>query len=309
MNESRLDSKELASYKQLLLDENILFEHNVIPQMIVNDKRIIIRINKKFIELFGYRADDILGRQTVVFTPSVEKFKDYEKYFLKTKNGISMSAELVYKKSDGSHIWVRLEGNPIHKENQETLILWSFIDISKEIEYRNKLEHLVMTDYMTTLYNRRYFREKASDIFNKITDESTFTLSIAIIDIDNFKSINDNYGHTIGDKVIVSFSKLLQTFATQERIIARWGGEEFIILFLSQTQKESSETTQKICRMTEQISLKIEEHTISFTVSMGLAYKTKKDKTLDALIKHADTALYEAKKSGKNRVILYKESE
>jgi diguanylate cyclase (GGDEF)-like protein/PAS domain S-box-containing protein len=306
MIESRLNSKELASYKQLLLDENILFECNVIPQMIVNNKRNIIRINKKFTQLFGYKPENILGRQTVVFTPSIEKFIDYEKHFLKTKEGLIMSEELIYKKNDGTFIWVRLEGNPIHKEEQEPLILWSFIDISNEIEYRKRLEHLAMTDYLTTLYNRRYIIEKATDALNKISSDENSTLSIAIIDIDDFKTINDTYGHIIGDKVIVSFAEQLQTFATPERIIARWGGEEFMVLFLAGTQKDNHDVIQELCRITQELSLEIDGHSIDFTASFGLAHIDKNDETIDNLIKNADIALYEAKNSGKNKVIVHK---
>ena len=121
-----LNTKELKEYEELLLNENMLFELNAIPQMVVNKDRVIIRVNKKFIELFGYAKDEILGKQTVVLTPSEEKFEEYRKYFIQTKDGIIKSEELEYKKNDDTLFWVKLEGNPINKNKNNLFILWSF---------------------------------------------------------------------------------------------------------------------------------------------------------------------------------------
>jgi PAS domain S-box-containing protein len=135
-----LNATELKKYENLLINENVLFELNAIPQMIVNKDRVIIRVNKKFTQLLGYRKEDILGKQTVVLTPSVEKFQEYRKYFIKTKDGIIKSQELEYKKQDGTLLWVKLEGNTINQQEDELLILWSFIDVTTEVKYREELK-------------------------------------------------------------------------------------------------------------------------------------------------------------------------
>jgi len=141
MNENlTLNKDTLKRYEELLLNENMLFELNVIPQIVVNKDRIIIRANKKFSKLFGYAKEDILGKQTIVLTPSKEKFEEYRRHFVHTKDGVIKSEELEYKKSDGTLFWVKLEGNPINQQEDELFILWSFIDVDREVQYRQQLE-------------------------------------------------------------------------------------------------------------------------------------------------------------------------
>lgn len=154
---------------------------------------------------------------------------------------------------------------------------------------------------MTNLYNRRSFYELATKMI-QLAQRSNEDLYIIIFDIDNFKKINDTYGHDIGDKVIIALSKTVLKYIRRSDIAARWGGEEFVLL-LPKTDKEGA------LIIAEKIRAKIEKlqiAQISFTISMGVAaFKHTKDTDINVTIKKADEALYKAKTSGKNRVCLY----
>ncbi len=227
-----LNSKELKNYEDILLNENMLFELNAIPQMIVNKNRIIIRVNKKFIQLFGYRKDEILGKQTVVLTPTKEKFIEYAKHFVETKDGIIKSEELEYKKKDNSLFWVKLEGNPINQQNDELFVLWSFIDITKEVNFRKELEaakllaeeatksksdflanmsHEIRTPMngiigMTHLVKQTLLNEKQKHFINIIDSSANSLLSI-INDILDFSKIEA--GKLDIDKIDFNLNELI----------------------------------------------------------------------------------------------------
>jgi diguanylate cyclase (GGDEF)-like protein len=167
-----------------------------------------------------------------------------------------------------------------------------------------KLEELAITDSLTSLYNRRYFKEYLNSE-KKRAKRYNLKFALSIGDIDDFKKINDTYGHLVGDKVLLSIANVLTDGIRRESdIVCRWGGEEFAILM-----PNNSKETAKIClerirenikeRVWREVNLK-EYVTMSFGVA---AYPD--DALLDTeLINQADSALYQAKRLGKNRVIL-----
>lgn len=298
-----LTKEDLILYNQQLLDENLLFERNAIGQMVVNKDRVIVRVNAKFSKLFGYESEEIIGSQTSLLTPSLEKFYEYEKYFHQTKDGVIKSEELEYKRKDGELFWVKLEGNPINLENSELLILWSFIDITKEVHYREELKLLAYTDAMTKLYNRRYFTTLAQSLINLDERESQPT-SFMMIDIDFFKKINDKYGHSVGDSVIIKVAEILQTHLRASDIASRWGGEEFLLLLPKTTLEGATNVAQTIRKFVEDFEMTKEK--FSFTLSIGVSQKNMTD-TLSEAIDKADKALYVAKQRGRNRVEVFDE--
>jgi len=166
-----------------------------------------------------------------------------------------------------------------------------------ELENINKkLVESANTDSLTNIYNRRYFYAVASDII-KISKRDDTVLCFAMIDIDNFKQVNDTYGHDIGDKVIVSTVTLIKEQIRRSDIFARFGGEEFIILF-------PNTNLERALIILEKIRFSIEDNpivnNIKSTVSIGLSEFNNKSDDINNAIKRADIALYKSKKSGKN---------
>jgi diguanylate cyclase (GGDEF)-like protein len=177
-----------------------------------------------------------------------------------------------------------------------------------ELEKSNReLKLLASVDPLTTLYNRRYFTKTSSQIL-EISKRDKIPLSIIMFDIDNFKYINDTYGHQSGDEIIVSVASVLMNMTRKSDIVCRFGGEEFIIL-LPKTDLDGAYT------IAEKIRLVIKEkeiHTqekqmIAITVSVGVAeFNQDLDDSLDSIIKKADDAMYEAKVTGKNLTCIRK---
>lgn len=159
---------------------------------------------------------------------------------------------------------------------------------------REELERMVVTDHLTQLFSRSYLDQKLTESMES-EEEGTFIL----IDIDNFKSINDTYGHQVGDEILVKVSDTIVHSIRAGDIASRWGGEELAI-YLPQVNIEIGAT------IAERIRYKVEQETDPrVSVSCGISYwNINSNDNAQTLFKRADTALYEAKNSGKNKVIL-----
>ncbi|MBD3798000.1 MAG: diguanylate cyclase [Campylobacterales bacterium] len=158
-------------------------------------------------------------------------------------------------------------------------------------------------DHLTGLYNRRYFYSTMNDYLQEI-QESGEKLSIALIDIDNFKTINDTYGHDIGDKVIIALSDILRSSTNTIDIVSRFGGEEFCVVLKNVTRDEAVKAFERIRSKVERFRLHLnKETTLNFTISMG-GVMFHEDESLQENINEADMLLYKAKNSGKNQLIL-----
>lgn len=162
---------------------------------------------------------------------------------------------------------------------------------------------LAHTDELTKLNNRRQFLQQAQQKIYELSDTRVF--SLLIFDVDNFKLINDNYGHDAGDQVLCTIADIACKEMRRSDVLARFGGEEFITLLPDTSQQEALMLAERLRTKMAQHQLYIQNQHIPFSVSIGVAQLEKGQQSLNDLIKHADIALYEAKRSGRNRVIHY----
>lgn len=169
---------------------------------------------------------------------------------------------------------------------------------TKEIDEKNRLlEELAIKDNLTKLFNRNKLDEVLINESNR-ANRYNHSFGVILIDIDNFKSVNDIYGHQIGDKVLQEFANILQSNSRKTDTVGRWGGEEFLII-CSETELDGILTqAEKLKEKVENFNFSVnEQKTASFGVSLY-----NKDESVKDIIKRADDALYEAKVAGKNRV-------
>lgn len=167
-----------------------------------------------------------------------------------------------------------------------------------------ELQLLASIDPLTKLYNRRYLRDISEQIM-ELAKRNKTKLSVIMIDIDLFKSINDQYGHKNGDEVIVRLAKTLKSMTRSSDIVCRFGGEEFIILLPETILKGAVNVAEKIRTSVEKLAIDInQEQKIHFTISCGVSeVNVNEDKNIESSIQRADESLYKAKKNGRNRVI------
>ncbi|RTZ58140.1 MAG: GGDEF domain-containing protein, partial [Gammaproteobacteria bacterium] len=150
-------------------------------------------------------------------------------------------------------------------------------------------------------FNRNFLEEKGDEIFTKFKLQK-IPVGVIMLDIDNFKRINDTYGHDVGDLVLKSLAETIKGILRKNDYIIRYGGEEFLILLPNATIDQAIKVAEKIRKEIENKKIKIGDKEIKFTVSLGVSEIYTSDRSLQNAIKRADEKLYKAKKKGKNRV-------
>jgi len=170
------------------------------------------------------------------------------------------------------------------------------------------LQYMASVDELTGIYNRRAFMEKTESLIDKC-NKLDLKYGLLMLDIDNFKSVNDHYGHLAGDEVIKSVSTAIRYVFLESGIFGRIGGEEFAATLPLGKKPNLLEIAEKTRRLIAENVIVIDDKlTISVTVSIGIAYPTHPNETLTQLLSNADVALYRAKKAGRNRISQFNEA-
>jgi two-component system cell cycle response regulator len=173
-----------------------------------------------------------------------------------------------------------------------------------EILFYGNLGSAAHTDPLTRIYNRRYFLEALDAEFKRAKALHT-DFSILFFDLDHFKKVNDTHGHDAGDYVLKEFSGLVRAgYLRPKDVFARYGGEEFVVLLANTSAKAASELAEKIRAAVETHAFMYEGKRIPVTSSMGVAELTADIESAQTLLKMADKAMYSAKSSGRNRVVV-----
>ncbi len=166
---------------------------------------------------------------------------------------------------------------------------------------RRDLHIAATTDALTGLANRRTINERAAVLFAKAREEQG-AFSIAVIDIDHFKQVNDRFGHDAGDVVLKGVARVLDETLRGHNFVGRQGGEEFVVLFDAADHDEANAAADRLRAAVERESFVEGEQRIEITVSIGLAMKRPDDTGFQAILRRADRALYAAKDAGRNCV-------
>ncbi len=171
-------------------------------------------------------------------------------------------------------------------------------------QLRRQWEHAASTDHLTGLSNRRTLTDAGAIRIDQARREQ-FGLAVAIIDVDHFKSINDRFGHDVGDLALKHVAERLRAACRENDLPARQGGEEFVVIFSRADATQATAAAERIRQQLESTPFVGGPTPLTITASIGLAVMTQPDDDLDALIHRADEALYRAKHAGRNRVVLW----
>lgn len=225
------------------------------------------------------------------------------KYYMENFNNRSRF-EMNYrlKRYDGEFRWINDRGVPFYdNENRFLGFIGSCMDITEKIEGQ-QLKEMAQYDSLCHTYNRQYSYQLLAESL-KQAQEGGPPLCLLMIDIDDFKTINDTYGHSAGDIVLAAAAGIIQKEIREFDILGRYGGDEFIVGLVHASLQSSIIVSERICTAIAATEIAVSDSTsIRVTVSIG-AYCFESGQTLDELVNKADKKLYEAKKKGKNLVI------
>ncbi len=262
----------------------------------------IVYVNEAFTEKTGYTPEEVIGKTPRILQKEGTNRNDLNKVrqALEKKESVRVTLRNFSKK--GNEYWVDLSILPLPDKSGK---ITHFAAIQRDITDYKKLEQdlqtLCRTDPLTTAANRRAFNEIISQEFSRFK-RSQKEYALVMIDLDNFKSINDQHGHGTGDRVLIEVTERCKDNLRVHDIIARLGGEEFCILLpytnLEQAQKVAERLRQKI----EIMPIISEGKRIKVTISVGISLVLEGDGDGHDAIERADKKLLEAKLMGRNRV-------
>ncbi|MGR6874810.1 sensor domain-containing diguanylate cyclase [Pseudomonas sp. HK3] len=299
--------------KQKKLEALVKEQHHLLEAVLNNvdayiymkdDQRHFRYVNNKTAEMFGQSADAIIGAldSDVIGKEMADHFWQSDKLVFETNQKQTIN-EVAVDPEGNIHHYLSIKMPYQINENSHALIGFS-TEVTELYLLKEEFKKQANTDVLTGLYNRRYFFEHAANEFSRAKRHS-LDMAVISIDIDHFKNINDNYGHPIGDQVLISMGVSIFKNLRKEDILARIGGEEFSVILPSTSLEKAKVVAQRICH-TPHIFVVNEQknETISVNVSIGLVMIKETDEEFDDLFIRADNALYKAKKSGRNKVYL-----
>ena len=292
--------QEQVNEQSYLLDTML---NNIDAHIYVKDcERTFLYINTRVAELFGDKAENIIGKKDTEVLPEemAEHFYQSDKQVFETNK--KQVIEETTENEEGVTCHYISTKVPFNRPDKLPALIGFSTDVTELFKLKEEFKKLANTDPLTNLYNRRFFTEQSGKEYQRAKRYS-LSMTLISIDIDHFKSINDQYGHPAGDQVLIEVAKQLHGNLRQTDILARIGGEEFSIL-LPETSPQSAIAFAERIRE-EQSKLTIIgdwQGEITLSVSIGVSSFLASDETFDDLFSRADKALYQAKNSGRNRV-------
>jgi len=293
--------------------------------LIVLDKKYNVSVWNSFMENHsGFSPTDVIGKNLFdVFSDIPEKwfkrkaesvfllnnraFTTWEQrpYLFKFKNyrPITGSAEYMYQ--DITFIPLNSADGSV---NNVGVIIYDVTDIAvnkSSLKIANEeLKVISRTDMLTKLNNRGYWEERLSHEFS-LHKRNNQPISLVMFDIDHFKKVNDTYGHQAGDEVIKLTSDLLRICKRETDIAGRYGGEEFTVILQDSAAEKSIFFAERLRKKIQDTVVNFDNDNINFTISLGIAELSDQALNYEDWIKQADSALYEAKESGRNKSVIY----
>lgn len=289
---------EIKTNADRLRVSSSVFEHAHDGIFITDLKANIIEVNPAFTVITGYSREEALGKmpEELGFAYQIEAF--FSQFFESTDHQGEWRGEVWNRHQNGEPYVAWLDVFPVHSKSGEFQhYVGLFADITQAKEQQKSLEHLAYHDALTKLPNRILFSNRLQKILAH-AERTKEVVAICYVDLDEFKPINDKFGHEVGDQLLVMLAERLQDNLRKEDTIARLGGDEFALLLSGlHSTVEYKETLDRILAAIE-TPFHIGQHTFSISASIGYTVYPSDKNPPDTLLRHADHAMYHAKTHG-----------
>ena len=300
MSTMKLMSAELSTKSE----ENfrLAFDGNMAPMVVADLDSHVLRVNKAFCDLLGCTEDELLGLNLFSFThPEDRKISEIMNRRPNDGNYDRVQYSKRYIHKDGHIIFAEVSRSFVSNDAGEpTMMIGSVRDVTTEHALASKLSYQANHDQLTGLPNRVLFQDRLAHAFEQAMRDGS-SGALLMLDLDDFKGVNDTLGHEVGDQLLVVAARRLEKVARSTDTLCRFGGDEF--LYLAEGLKDTSEAIEIAQRMGEVFSddFLIDGNPMKQSVSIGVVFwDAKEGKSWSDIFRAADTAMYRAKGSGKN---------
>jgi len=271
--------------------------------MITGADHLIVYVNSAFASITGYEPAESIGRNPRFLQGAGTSQATRVSLREAIAKGQPAQAEILNYRKSGEPYWVDVSIVPV-SVSSGGITHWIAIerDITQRKAQEQEITRLAMEDYLTGLPNRRAAETRLQVEWSRARrDQCGF--AIALVDVDRFKLVNDQYGHQIGDQALVHVARLLFGNMRGGDWIARWGGEEFLVCFHDLDARGALTAGERARKLVRSKPVKLTQGDLPLTVSIGIALYGAESESLDAMLASADALLYQAKQSGRDKVL------
>jgi len=311
--------REMAEIEYVAYLVGLIYENQKVKVLVVEDTELFRQYLKTLLENYQYQVllaeDGLKGLQVLEENPDISLvLADYN---MPKMDGITMIKEIrkTHRREDlaiigisnnaNSDLTVRLlkagANDFITKQVGLEEFYCRVTQSANMVGYMRKIRDSAIRDFLTKVYNRRHLFELAESLYAN-AQRGLITIAVAMVDADHFKNINDTHGHDMGDRALVAIAETLQASLRRSDVVSRFGGEEFVCIAVIKEEEDAPLVFEKVRAALEAIELYTEAgEQVKVTASIGLT--TKLSDSFDEMLKLADSAVYNAKAAGRNRVV------
>ena len=274
----------------------------------VHESGRILLANEAMREISGYQSDELVGEDVGIFLPPHLRAKHayaMREFFFQPKSRAMGTLELRLLRKDGSYLPVDISLG-YWQDGRDRHAIAYIRDLTERKNFEDSLRQRATTDSLTGLTNRWFFNVQLNQALAQ-AKRSEYRVAILVIDLDDFKTVNDSFGHSIGDELLVQVSARLRNALRENDTLARLGGDEFAVLLgdLSSLEEATTVAEKLLNCLDEPYMLK--NHQVVIGGSIGIAFYPEDVDDGEGLLRYADMAMYQAKKSGRGAYACYSE--
>ena len=282
-----------------------VFENSQDALMLTDANNLIVEVNPAFTRITGYRPEEVIGRDPKLLSSGRQPASFYKELWNSLQNEGRWSGEVWNRRKNGEFYVEHLSILAISDEtNGLQYYLAIFSDVTRQKQHREEMDRLANYDALTGLPNLQLLhdRMKQAAELSRINGSS---FAVCALDLDDFKPLNDTYGHLVGDQLLISFSKRIERALRKSDTLARCGGDDFALIL--REVKDTNEVEEILGRVLRSLEKPFRHETgsVQLSASIGVALYPDDDTEPETLLRDADRALYEAKSVGKSRFVFF----
>jgi diguanylate cyclase (GGDEF)-like protein/PAS domain S-box-containing protein len=264
--------------------------------------------------MYGYTAEEMIGQPLEVLYPDSDEGAEWQGSIERRARLLSgeldfQEYETTRRRKDGTLIEVAATSSPLRDHTGKVIgIVGSLRDITERRRTESQLAHLANHDPLTGLFNRQRFEEELSAATAR-AEQNRHAGAVLMLDLDNFKYVNETYGHRTGDELVASVAAMLQRQLRASDVLARFGGDEFGVLVAPTTEQRARALAEQLLAAVREHEVLVDGKTLRVSASIGVATFAGRDATAEELLADVDRAMYRSKECGRDRVTVFSPSD
>lgn len=295
-------SEDITDRKRAEIERDRFFKLSLDLLCTIDFDGHFIRISPSWETILGYKAAELLGQPLVTLVHPEDREQMLAEMARLSTGLSSRHFEIRYRCRNGSYKWLSWNADPMLMEG---MIYAAAHDITDRKRSEEKLIYDALHDPLTGLANRSLCMEQVERALKRAKRHPDYQFAVLFIDLDRFKPINDTLGHAVGDQLLVAIARILSKCARANDTVARWGGDEFVLLL--DGIHGITDATKVADRILEELQspFQLKEHVVSTSGSIGITVGPRDYKQGSEILQNADTAMYQAKGEGKGRYAIF----